>query len=124
MSTGGPIESLDMGGRLFSVDAEADSNRGLGGFENEEKVYGDGTVGLIKRRVAGSLDGLVVKVDDFRGDHEYLSELTKGDFFQITVVYVSGVIWQGTAQIKGELKYSSMNGQASFALVCQSLTKQ
>ena len=115
---GGSIESLSLDGRVFAVAADADSNRKLGGMENEVQANGDGTGRLIKTRVPSSLDGLTLAIDDTRGDGEYLQELAdRSDFFPVAITYASGVVYQGTMQIVGEVAISSQNSTAGIALM-------
>jgi len=47
-ATGGSIESITMDGREFAVAADAESQRKLGGFENEVQANGNGTARIIK----------------------------------------------------------------------------
>jgi len=114
---GGPIENLALDGRIFSVAADADSNRKLGGTENEVQPNGDGTSRIVKSRAMPSLDGLTLSIDDTRGDMEYLQELQdRKDFFPVAITYSSGITYQGSMQIVGEVTYSSQNTTASLAL--------
>jgi len=116
-AVGGSIESVTLNGRYFAVSADSDSNRKLGGFENEVQANGDGTARLIKTRVPFNADGLQLSIDDDAGDHDFLQELADmNDFFPITATYASGAIWQGSGQITGELQYSSQNATASVSL--------
>lgn len=123
---GGSIESVTLDGRNFAVAADAEAQRKLGGFENEVQSNGDGTARLIKTRVPLSIDGLTVEVDDDRGDHEFLQELSnRNDFFPVALTYASGATWQATAQIVGETQASSQNATASVSLMGPGqLTKQ
>lgn len=115
---GGSIESVSMDGRNFAVAADAESQRKLGGFENDVQANGDGTARLIKTRVPLMLDGLTLEVDDDRGDHEFLQELAnRNDFFPITLTYASGKVYQGTAQITAELQTSSQSATAAVSLM-------
>lgn len=117
MSTGGSIESVGLAGRTFSVAADADSNRKLGGFENEVQMNGDGTGRLIKTRVGWMLDGLTISIDDLRGDHEYLQDLAdRTDFFAVDITYASGAVYSGTGQITGEAQVASQATTASLSL--------
>lgn len=116
-AVGGSIESVSLGGRLFAVAADADSNRKLGGWENEIQPNGDGTVRLIKTRTGWVLDGLTVSIDDTRGDAEYLQDLQDAkDLFAVSITYASGITYQGTGQITGETQVSSQNTTAALAL--------
>lgn len=116
-ATGGSIESVTLEGRIFPVAADAESQRKLGGFENEVQSNGDGTTRLIKTRVPLSIDGLTVETDDDRGDHEYLQALAdRKDFFAIAITYASGNTYQGTAQLVGEMTASSQNAMTAISL--------
>lgn len=125
-AVGGSIESIILDGRGFAVAADAESQRKLGGFENEVQSNGDGGARLIKTRVPLSIDGLTLEVDDDRGDHEFLQDLSNGnDFFAIVITYASGADYQGSAQIVGELQTSSQNATAAVSLMGPGvLTKQ
>jgi hypothetical protein len=117
-ATGGSIESVTLAGRNFAVAADAEAQRKLGGFENEVQANGDGTARLIKTRVPLSIDGLMLEIDDDRGDQEFLQELSDSpDFFPIVISYASGKDYQGTAQIVGETQASSQNATAAVNLM-------
>ena len=123
---GGSIESVTMDGRSFSVAADAEAQRKLGGFENEVQANGDGTARVIKTRVPLSIDGLTVETDDDRGDQEFLQDLSDGSgFFPVAITYASGATYQGSAQIVGETQVSSQNQTAAVSLMGPGkLTKQ
>ncbi len=125
-ATGGSIEAVTFDGRNFPVAADAESQRKLGGFENEVQSNGDGTARIIKTRVPLSIDGLTLETDDDRGDQEFLQELAdRSDFFTITITYASGLSYQGTAQIIGEMQASSQNATTAVSLAGPGkLTKQ
>lgn len=117
-AVGGSIESITLDGRNFGVAADAESQRKLGGFENEVQANGNGTARIIKTRVPLSLDGLTVECDDARGDHEFLQALSnRNDFFPIAITYASGRTYQGRAQVVGELQTSSTNATAAVSLM-------
>lgn len=117
MATGGSIESVGLSGRTFAVAADADSNRKLGGTENEVQMNGDGTGRLIKTRVGWMLDGLTLAVDDLRDDQEFLEVLkSRNDFFVIDVTYASGAVYSGLGQITGEMTVSSQSTTAAVTL--------
>lgn len=123
---GGSIESVTVNGREFPVAFDAESQRKLGGWENEVQANGDGTARLIKTRVPLSIDGLTIEVDDSRGDHEFLQEQANAnDFFALAITYASGGVYQGTAQIVGEMQSSSQNATAAVSFMGPGvLTKQ
>lgn len=112
---GGSVESITIAGREFAVTADADTNRKLGGSENEVQMNGNGTGRIIKTPVPSGLTGLVVQCDDTRGDHEFLQEVKDGnDFVPTAVTYAGGQTYQGTAIITGELTYSSQSATCAF----------
>ncbi len=114
---GGSIQSVTLKGREFAVAADAESQRKLGGFENEVRANGDGTARIIKTRVPLSLDGLTLVVDDSRGDHEFLQGLAdRSDFWPLAITYASGVTYGGTGQIIGEMQFSSQASTAQLSL--------
>ena len=109
-AVGGPIESVSIDSRSFSVAADADTNRKIGGDENEVEANGDKSGRIIKSAVPWMLDGLTLSVDDFLEDHEFLQGIVdKNDFSVIRWTYASGAVWQGNGTITGELQYSSAN---------------
>jgi hypothetical protein len=115
---GGSLESISIRGREFSVAADAEANRKLGGFENEVMANGDGTARKIMTRVPLSIDGVSIVIDDSRGDHEFLQEVADlNDFVTIALTYASGITWQGSATIVGEFQASSQSATAPISLM-------
>ncbi len=117
-AVGGSIESIALDGREFAVAADADSNRKLGGFENDVQANGNGTARLVKTRVPPMLDGLTLSIDDARADHEYLQGLAdRNDFFPIVITYASGQSYQGRGQITAEMQVGSQNTTAQVTIM-------
>lgn len=113
----GSMESITIDGRSFAVTADADTARKLGGFENEMQSNGDGTARTVKTRVPWSLTGVVIEIDDTAGDHEFLQALQNSNrSAPITATYVSGVTYQGTGQIVGEVVFNNQSSTASLDL--------
>jgi len=118
MAVGGSIESVILDGRNFAVAADAEAQRKLGGFENEVQSNGDGTARLIKTRVPLAIAGLNIEVDDARGDHEFIQELSdRNDYFPIVLVYPDGGAYQGSAQIVDESQASSQSATMPISLM-------
>ncbi len=116
-ATGGSIESISIRGRLFSVAADADTTRKLGGFEAEVLANGDGTARKILTRTPWSIDGLTIVIDDDRGDHEFLQEIADSlEFVSITMELASGTVYEGTGQITDEVTASSQNATATITV--------
>lgn len=123
---GGPIDNITLNGRYFSIAEDAESNRKIGGFENEVQPNGDGTGRLIKTRVPWGADGLTISCDEENKDQQFLQNLANlNDFYPITIGYVSGAIWQGNGQIVGEIAFSSKNATTPTAFQgTETFTKQ
>lgn len=117
MAGGGPIESITMAGRRFAVDAESDMELNLGGFINESKANGDGSIRIIKsRRVAGAKGG-ALSVDNDRGDNEYIQALANQILpFDTDVTLVDGTVYSGAMQIEGEFTYKTKDGLCEIEL--------
>jgi len=117
MTAGGSIIEVSLKGRIFPVAADAESNRKLGGWENEVESNGDGSARIIKTRVPLLLDGITLEIDDARGDQEYLqARAAESDFFPIAITYASGDTYSGSAQITGEIQKGSKNTTAQITL--------
>ncbi len=115
---GGSLVEVNLDGRLFAIAADADSNRKLGGSENEFQANGNGTGRLIKTTTGWSLDGIAIEIDDDRGDEEYVQGLqNSNEFFDIYLTYASGKTYQGVGQIVGETPTSSQNATKPIALM-------
>lgn len=115
---GGSIQKVSLDGNNYAVTADTDSNKKLGGVENDVQANGDGTARLLKTRIALSVDGLVISIDDTTGDAEIIENLKlRNDFFPIIVYYASGAIWQGVGQITGETPGSSATATMTISLM-------
>jgi len=126
MATGGSILAVSIAGRNFPVAADNDATRKLGGMINEVQANGDGSARLIKTREPLSVQGLQLECDDDRDDHQFLQGVANGNGFQVIgITLAAGQTWQGTAQITGDLQYSTQNSTASVNLMGPGeLTKQ
>ena len=122
---GGSITEDDLAGRGFPVAADAESQRKLGGFENEVLANGNGSARIIKTRIPAMIDGLTIECDDSRGDHEFLQNLAdKDEYFSVVITYASGVSYQGTMIITGDLQVSSQSATAEISLSGQDKLSQ
>ena len=116
---GGSIRSVSIGNdfRKYEVTADADGARKIGGFENEISAFGSGGARQVMTRVPMMIDSLVVGIDDDRGDQEFLQDFADTPGFQpIRITLASGISWQGTAQVSGELNFSTMQGTCTLSL--------
>ena len=116
-SVGGSIEAISINGTEFSVAADNDAGRKLGGDENEVQPNGAGTARLIKTAVAWMLSGLQLSIDDSAGDQEFIEEQKRSnDYVPITVTMASGEVYAGTGTVVGESPVASQTQLMSVDL--------
>jgi len=103
MATGGPLESITINNRRFSIDAEVDATITLPGFTNVIKPNGDGSMRMIKSRKLGKNDKIPINIDNERGDMEFIQDVMDSfEFVPALAVEVDGTVWEGSIQISGE----------------------
>jgi len=108
MFVGGPFESHTIDGRRFVCDSDDDAQLQIQGLGNEVKMAGDGSMRLLKSRVAGTLEGTNLVYDESNGDDDFLIESRdKKEFLNYSGTEVDGTIWTGLVQITGDLKFSA-----------------
>ena len=114
MATGGSIEEVSFAGRSFAVASDAEAQVKIGGFENEVQNNGNGTARQIKNRVPWSITGLALEISHADGDLEFLQERADGKLFEVfTITLADETVYQGTAQITGELQGSTQSATAT-----------
>lgn len=113
MSASGSIESCTIDGRRFSVAADADADRDLGGFTNEAQANGDGTVRYVKTKKPWKVSGVSLSINNTRGDQEFLqqkaNQLTP---YPISFTFVDGFTYAGVGMVNGDLASKTMTGTA------------
>lgn len=114
---GGGIRQLKLKGREFEPVDEASFEFTPSGYDHENKAAGNGVMVGIEKRVLAAIDGIEVYIDNDRGDLEYLTDLKNaGEPFAVNCTVAGGKTWSGSMAIEGELKYSTAEGKATFAL--------
>ena len=107
----GSIVECHIKDRIFPVPADTETNRDLGGWSNEVEQNGDGSGRMVKTRTPGVVEGLVLSLDEVRGDQQYLKACADShDFFECTLVYAGGEIYSGTGTITDKISVNSMKG--------------
>jgi len=115
MTVGGSVQEVSIKGRTFAATADADTTRKLGGFENEVQVNGDGTTRVVKTRMPWNFGDLVLDVNDSRGDQEFLQGIANAaEDVAISITYASGVTYQGTGTVIGEIVMNSQNATVTI----------
>ena len=116
-ATGGSVEAVSIAGREFPADADADTSRMMGGYSNEILPNGDGTARVSKTAKAWSITGLVLEMDDNRGDHEFMQDIIDSkEYKNITITYASGVVYMGKGTVLGDAPVSSKSASMACDL--------
>jgi hypothetical protein len=128
---GGSARNISIKGRSFTVAADADVERDLGGMTNEVQSNGDASVRVIKTQNPWALGGLTLSIDDNRNDQEFLQDCANGKdagedgLYDCTVTFVDGNTYQGRGIPVGDLKKSGKNATVECGLSGSGgLTKQ
>jgi hypothetical protein len=107
---GGPVEAVAIQGRLFSVAADSDGARKIGGFEAEVSPNGDGTARIVYSRAPWQMDGLSLAIDDNAADQEFLQDIVEGKkFVPIEFTFCDGITFRGEGIPTGEVAKGTMN---------------
>lgn len=108
MASGGPLESITLDNRRFSVDGEANVMLSLGGYTNEIKPNGDGTFRIIKTAKVAKLKACPIVIDNARGDMEFIQErMNLSEPFSAFATEVDGTVWEGSVMISGDPEKST-----------------
>jgi hypothetical protein len=113
----GPLESITIKGRRFSVAEDDTTNLNLGGKNNEVYANGDGTVRVQQSRVPSSVEGINIIFDPDKDDDGYLTEIKEsGDLVDVSITANDGTIFSGSAQITGDLVFDLTAGKLPITL--------
>lgn len=107
---GGSVKEVHVAGRSFTVAADSDGNRDLGGMSVEMQMNGDLTARAIQTAKPWMMDGLALAINDSNGDQEFLQE--KVDLaveVPIAFLLAGNVIYSGTGLPTGDIKMSTQN---------------
>lgn len=113
----GPIESIVLNGRRFSVDESCSPNITYPGFSNTVNVNGDGTNRLTKTRIAGKISGLSIPIDMDRGDIEFLNTVqAKMNFVAVSMTLCDKNVLSGSMQLADEISFAAGTGMVDITL--------
>ncbi len=117
-ATGGPLQEIAIRGRTFPVAADTEANRNLGGMSNEVSPNGDGRTGAVIQEVMKwSVKSVNVRIDDDRGDQEFLqARADSAELVPIEVTFPRGVVYAGKGTIEGEIEFNSKQAVATITL--------
>ena len=116
-AVGGYITDINLFGRPLVSAEDAELSIQLGGDNNDVLMNGDGSGRLIKTLMPWTADGITIKNDHEKKDHEFIQEAAnRNTFGAITIGMTSGAIYQGDGQITGEITASSKNATVTFSV--------
>jgi hypothetical protein len=123
MATGGSIKEISIAGRVFTLAADAEVTRKLGGYESETQPNGDATTREVLTVVPWSLSGLTVVVDENKADQDFLQDCSDGvnadddGYYPITITDVKNVVRSGRGKPNGEVAHNSKNSTCALNLM-------
>ncbi len=107
---GGSVREVHVKGRPYSVAADSDGNRDLGGMSVETQMNGDGTARYIQTAKPWMLDGLALAIRDGSDDQEFLQNIVDlGEAVPIGFLLAGNVIYSGRGLPTGDIKMSTQN---------------
>jgi hypothetical protein len=122
---GGSIEEITLDDRPFTLAADSEAARILGGYENEVLPNGNRTSRLIKKIKQGGFDGMRLSCDNDRGDQEYVQDLANAKrFFRMHLTGTDGTVYQGRCQITGDIQYDYQTATLTVNLMFDGVITQ
>jgi hypothetical protein len=113
----GSLVEFSIDNTPLSVAADSDGERDIGGKSNEDKPTGSGGVIRVQTRKPWMFGGVNVVCDDSGQVQEFLQGIADaGVDVPCRFQMASGVIYQGSGCITGDIKYSSQNGTCQIQL--------
>lgn len=99
-SANGAFESVVLGKRRFTCDAESEAEVDLSEWDNEVKPNSDGTFRTLKTRHMQKIEGITLDIDVSRGDMEFINE-AKASFkpLSFSATRADGGIYDGEVMI-------------------------
>lgn len=117
MANGGPIKQVNIDGRNFTVDSEAEVTFALGGYTNEIKQNGDGSMRLVKSLKPARANAISIVIDDERGDEEFIQKvIDKYELVNISITDVNEKVWSGKGQIVEDPETSKKQGTKEISV--------
>jgi hypothetical protein len=114
---GGDVRQFKIGGRELQIAPESSMELTLPGYQGEYKPSGNGQMAGKGTRVLGAIDGVKAVCKNEDRDHEYITGIRDSmDVQPVTITLIDGTTYSGAMAIEGEVKYTSEDGTATFAL--------
>lgn len=122
---GGPVRSISIGGREFSVAQDSEVEVDFGGYRTEEfQMNGDGTGRAIGNVVPSKITGGSLDIDIDGGDDDFIRDLfKKKETFDAAVTLATGQVYSGLMVIVGEPTFNLKSGTMEIELQGTELKK-
>lgn len=115
MPVGGPIESVSINGRNFSVAEDAELTVVYGGDQNEIMMNGDDSARLGKSKIPWKVSGIKLQINPDNNDHEFIQDIINGtDFVDYEHTEVDGNVYYASGQIVEEVGKSTKDATAEL----------
>lgn len=122
---GGPLESVTISGRTFSVAQDSGPSTDLGGDTNTIEMNGDRTGRIVKELRPALLESVNVQIDHDNDDMQFLDDVQRGtEYVPISVTYVEGTVYSGSGTITDPVVLNSDKATAEIKLSGPGLVKQ
>ena len=124
-AVGGPLESVTINGRTFSVAQDSGVTMDLGGDTNSIEMNGDGTGRFIKERRPFLNESINVEIDHDRDDLQFLKTIQQGkETVPVSMTLVEGSVYSGAGIITDPVVLATDKATAEIKLSGTDLTKQ
>jgi hypothetical protein len=109
----GDITQFRYAGREFAIVGGEDITMRLSGWNIENTPNGDGSRHATGSRKLAGLDSVPIRIDNTRGDWEFLQEKQDGSEYPLSITLFDGKTYSGQMAIEGELDYSTREGRCN-----------
>jgi hypothetical protein len=112
----GDIIQVTIDGNEFDPKGDTGCDIFPGGYSNEAAANGNKTVHVTQKVVLGGFDNLALSIDDSASGLEKLQLIANsGNPVPVSMTLPSGVTYQGSLVLVGEVKKSTADGVATIS---------
>ena len=109
----GDIIQATIDGTEFDPKGDTGCDVFPGGYSNEAAANGNGTVHVTQKKILGGFDNLSLSIDDETDGLKTLQDIADaGEPVAVSITMPSGVTYQGSLVLIGEVKKSTSDGVA------------
>jgi hypothetical protein len=124
-AVGGPLESITINGRTFSVAQDSGATIDLGGDTNTIEMNGDRTARMVKEVRPFMNESINVAIDHDNDDLQFLTDIQNGfDFVPVSLTLVEGSVYSGEGTITDPVVLATDKATAEVKMSGLNFTKQ